>query len=77
MIQRGTAHNLLPGVGAKKKVRVKAMTDHPGSSYNIPVWVDSKGDSYGQVGLPILGWMVVADDPEFDRKYQIKSKAPE
>ena len=77
MIQRGTAYNLLPGIGSKKKVRVRATTDHPDSSYKIPIWVGSRGDNYGQVGLPVLGWMVVADDPEFEKKYQIKHKTPE
>ena len=60
--QMATGYNLLQEIqGGPKKVRQHATTDHPSCSYNIPVWVDSKGNSYGQVGLPILGWNIVPD----------------
>lgn len=42
--------------GGRKKMRVYQSTQHPSSSYGIPVWVTSSGDCLGQVGLPILGW---------------------
>lgn len=68
--QTGTAHNLLRDIhGGPKMVRVYATTDSPDSSYGIPVWVSSKGQSFGQVGLPKLGWKIIADDPEFDAKH--------
>ena len=41
-----------------QQVKVRSTTEHPCSSYGIPVWVDDNNISYGQVGLPMLGWRV-------------------
>lgn len=71
--QMGTAYNQLHELqGGPKTVRVHATTESTDSSYGLPVWVDSKGNSFGQVGLPCLGWNIVADDPEFAAKYAMK-----
>ena len=44
------------------RVRVHTTTEHPDSSYGIPVWVDAEGNSYGQTIHPApLGWTVVPD----------------
>lgn len=34
-----------------KTVQVKSTTEHPDSSYGIPVWVDDENNAYFQVGL--------------------------
>ena len=34
-----------------KTVEVKSTTEHPDSSYGIPVWVDDENNAYFQVGL--------------------------
>jgi TusA-related sulfurtransferase len=36
-----------------KVITVWQSTDHPNSSYGIPVWVDYKNRDYGQVNTPI------------------------
>jgi hypothetical protein len=43
--------NLLTG----KSVSVRSTTDSPDSSYGLECWVDSKGNSYGQIqfGAPL------------------------
>lgn len=41
------------------RVRVYATTDHPSSSYGIPVWVDDEGTAYCQVGFET--WYDVED----------------
>lgn len=43
---RARLTNLINGVS----VEVHATTDHPASSYGIPVWVDDEGTAYMQVG---------------------------
>jgi hypothetical protein len=43
-IQRATGFNLLPMMGGPKQVRLRATTDHPDSSYGLPVWVSAKGE---------------------------------
>lgn len=32
-------------------VEVTATTDHPASSYGMPVWVDEDNEAYCQVGM--------------------------
>ena len=45
---------------------VEARTDHPSSSYGIPVWVVKNGkmagDAIGQVGMPMLCWTIIDRD---------------
>ena len=41
-----------------RQITVRATTEHPCSSYGIPVWVDRDNISYGQVGLPIPSWRI-------------------
>ncbi len=40
--------NVVTGV----EVKVHATTDHPTSSYGLPVWVDDDGNAYCQVDTP-------------------------
>lgn len=42
-----------------ERVHVHATTDHPSSSYGIPVWVDDQGTAYCQVGFET--WYDVVD----------------
>ena len=59
---KGWAINELKEIqGGPGKVRVHTTTEHPDSSYGIPVWIDSKGNSYGQVLYPRLGWKIIQD----------------
>ncbi|HOL87315.1 MAG TPA: hypothetical protein PLK32_08175 [Defluviitoga tunisiensis] len=43
-------------------------TDHPDSSYGIPVWVDKEGRSYGQLGDLIFGYIFLPDENEEETK---------
>lgn len=63
---KGWAINMMQEFqGGPKRVRVHTTTEHPTSSYNIPVWVDSKGNSYGQVQFGgTIGWQVIPDPEE-------------
>jgi len=42
-----------------EEIDVHATTEHPDSSYHQPVWVDENGQSYGQIGLPMLGYEII------------------
>jgi len=54
--------NLLTG----KTIQVKATTDHSASSYGQPVWVDDQGESYGTVGMPLLGYEIEKQEQNSD-----------
>lgn len=43
---------ILKDVISGVEVKVHATTDHPTSSYGLPVWVDDKGEAYCQVDTP-------------------------
>lgn len=34
-----------------KKIKVKSTTDHPMSSFNLPVWIDKNNNALGQINL--------------------------
>ena len=47
-MRTATLKNLVNGV----EIKVHATTDHPASSYGIPVWVDDDNNAYCQVDTP-------------------------
>lgn len=49
--------NLLTG----EEVRVTARTDHPASSYGLPVWVDDNNQAYCQCDMPCFGYEIIED----------------
>lgn len=57
----------LRNIGTGETIKVYATIDSPDSSYGIPVWVDVKGQSYGQVPYgPPLGFEIVEETDEPD-----------
>lgn len=44
------------------EVRVHATTDHPASSYGIPVWVDDDDNAYCQVGTIAPGYEITEEE---------------
>lgn len=61
------------------RVRVHTTTEHPDSSYGIPVWVDAEGNSYGQIIHPApLGWTVLpdAEDVSNESRYMVDTSRP-
>lgn len=58
-MRTATLINMVNGV----EVRVHATTDHPESSYGIPVWVDDDNNAYCQVDTPTPFYEIKEDNP--------------
>ena len=55
--KKATLRNIITG----EEEKVHSTTEHPCSSYGIPVWVDEEGNAYTEVGRESPYYEIVED----------------